>query len=164
MDSPLIRLASVADAAIIVHHRIEMLRDMGQPLSSTLAEDLRVASMAALTDALSQGTYVGWLAMEDSTHVLAGVGVHLKPQLPRLSPDMTKVVTTPVPLVVNVYTEPYCRRRGIARALMRTLMEWAQAQGMDRVLLHASDAGRPLYTSLGFVPTNEMRWVVMDIP
>jgi hypothetical protein len=32
------------------------------------------------------------------------------------------------------------------------------AQGYDRVLLHASDAGRPLYESLGFVPTNEMRY------
>jgi hypothetical protein len=30
------------------------------------------------------------------------------------------------------------------------------------VALHASDAGRPLYQSLGFVPTNEMRWSPTD--
>ena len=40
---------------------------------------------------------------------------------------------------------------------MNTLLKWAIAQGYDRVHLHASDAGRPLYQSLGFVPTNEMR-------
>jgi len=60
--------------------------------------------------------------------------------------------------VVNVYTEPEWRGRGIARALMKVLMEWAAGQGADRLVLHASDAGRPLYQSLGFEPTNEMRW------
>jgi GNAT superfamily N-acetyltransferase len=67
-------------------------------------------------------------------------------------------VTAPVPLIVNVYTEPTWRGRGIARALMQALMDWADTAGCDRVLLHASDAGRPLYQSLGFAPTNEMRW------
>jgi GNAT superfamily N-acetyltransferase len=50
------------------------------------------------------------------------------------------------------------RGMGISRALMKVLMQWATAHGFDRVLLHASDAGRALYPSLGFVPTNEMRW------
>jgi hypothetical protein len=43
---------------------------------------------------------------------------------------------------------------------MRVLMGWAAAQGTDRVVLHASNAGRPLYESLGFHTTNEMRWFV----
>ena len=59
---------------------------------------------------------------------------------------------------MNVYTEPGARNRGIVRELMRTLMEWAAARSFDRVLLHASVAGRPVYVSLGFVPTHEMRW------
>jgi hypothetical protein len=41
---------------------------------------------------------------------------------------------------------------------MKELMDWASARGCDRVVLHASDAGRDLYESLGFVRTNEMRW------
>jgi hypothetical protein len=31
------------------------------------------------------------------------------------------------------------------------------ARRIRRVVLHASDQGRPLYERLGFVPTNEMR-------
>jgi predicted GNAT family acetyltransferase len=61
-------------------------------------------------------------------------------------------------LVVNVYTEAAWRRRGIARTLMKTAMEWSVARGYDRMVLHASDAARPLYASLGFAATNEMRW------
>jgi hypothetical protein len=41
---------------------------------------------------------------------------------------------------------------------MHTLLQWAREQGFDRVVLHASDAGRSLYESLGFKSTNEMRW------
>jgi predicted GNAT family acetyltransferase len=61
-------------------------------------------------------------------------------------------------LVVNVYTEPEWRQRGIARTLMKTAMEWSVARGFDRMVLHASEAGRPLYASLGFLATNEMGW------
>ena len=37
-------------------------------------------------------------------------------------------------------------------------IDWCRAQGIARVRLHASDAGRPLYASLGFTPTTEMGW------
>jgi hypothetical protein len=40
---------------------------------------------------------------------------------------------------------------------MTVLMDWCRAQGLKTVVLHASDAGRPLYASLGFRQTNEMR-------
>jgi GNAT superfamily N-acetyltransferase len=59
--------------------------------------------------------------------------------------------------VLNVYTEPDFRRRGLARRVMETIAAWCAAQGLSRVFLHASDAGRPLYESLGFEPTNEMK-------
>jgi GNAT superfamily N-acetyltransferase len=59
-----------------------------------------------------------------------------------------------------VYTEPGSRGRGIAGALMQAVMAWAKSQGCDRMVLHASDLGRPLYQSLGFSPANEMRWSI----
>jgi GNAT superfamily N-acetyltransferase len=153
-----IRQATSSDAAIIAGHRVRMFRDMGQVPTDALAAVLLAKSSSALAELLRDGSYVGWLAIDGRDRVLAGAGAHVKPQLPRISHDGVRVVTAPVPLVVNVYTEPDWRGKGIARALMRSLMEWATAQGCDRVLLHASDAGRLLYVSLGFVPTNEMGW------
>jgi GNAT superfamily N-acetyltransferase len=158
MMSYSIRPAKLSDAAIIANHRVAMFRDMGQVPTEALATALLSKSTSALSLSLREGTYVGWLAIDGADRVLAGVGAQVKPQLPRISHDSVRVVTTAVPLVVNVYTEPDWRGQGIARALMKTLLEWATAQGFDRVLLHASDAGRPLYLSLGFLPTNEMRW------
>jgi GNAT superfamily N-acetyltransferase len=63
-------------------------------------------------------------------------------------------------LIVNVYTETEYRGRNLARQLMQTLLDWLKSQGFRMAALHASDAGRHLYETLGFQPTNEMqlRW------
>jgi GNAT superfamily N-acetyltransferase len=56
-----------------------------------------------------------------------------------------------------VFTEPDWRRQGVAVRLLQTIIAWARAERLDRLVLHASEAGRLLYTGLGFVGTNEMR-------
>jgi GNAT superfamily N-acetyltransferase len=157
MPDYVIRRAGVDDAAVIAQHRVAMFRDMGQVPTDAMAKELLELSTPALTATLREGSYVGWLAVDAKGDIVAGAGVHIKPQLPRPSSD--GVAVTPVPLVVNVYTEPAWRRRGLARALMTTLMQWANAEGFDRVNLHASKDGHALYVALGFVPTNEMRWM-----
>ena len=157
-SSLVIRRASVSDAAVIARHRVAMFSDMGSVPTLHLADALLKLSTSALVAALGNKSYVGWLALEGNNQVVAGAGVHVKPQLPRISEDGTSVVSAALPLVVNVYTEPAWRHKGMARTLMATLMQWARTERFDRLVLHASDAARPLYISLGFVPTNEMRW------
>jgi GNAT superfamily N-acetyltransferase len=149
-----IRCATVGDASAIARHRVEMFRDMGQVPTDELASKLLSESTRALAVALADESYVGWLTHDGKGQVVAGAGVHIKPQLPRITRDGSRVATSPVPLVVNVYTEPHWRRRGIAQALMKTVLHWSTTQGFDRVVLHASDPGRPLYLALGFIATN----------
>jgi GNAT superfamily N-acetyltransferase len=59
--------------------------------------------------------------------------------------------------LLNVYVYPAYRRRGIASLLTQVSVDWCRGQGFASVSLHASQFGRPLYESLGFQPTNEMR-------
>ena len=59
--------------------------------------------------------------------------------------------------IINVYTEAAYRRRGLARLLLNTALEWCRTNTIDVVVLHASKEGRHLYKSVGFEPTNEMR-------
>jgi GNAT superfamily N-acetyltransferase len=153
-----IRRATLTDAAIIARHRVAMFRDMGELSTDALESELLAASTTALTALLHEGSYVGWLAIDTGGRVVAGAGAHIKAWLPRIADHGARVASSRLPLVVNVYTELDWRRQGIARALMTVLMDWSVGEGFDRVLLHASDAGRPLYVSMGFSPTNEMRW------
>lgn len=146
-----IRPANVADAPIVAHHRVAMFRDMGAlPAADEAA--LAHASRVHLAAALAAGTYHGWLIEADGA-VVAGGGAVLRPLLPRPGHLDGGIEA----YVLNVYTEPAHRRAGLARALMRTVLAWCAERGIARVTLHASDEGRPLYETLGFCATNEMR-------
>jgi len=58
-----------------------------------------------------------------------------------------------------VLTSPAYRRRGFARALVTHALEAADLRSIETVKLDATDEGRPLYESLGFVAEQEIeRW------
>ena len=154
-----LRPAEPADASTIAVHRATMFAEMGWLVVSAQAR-FQAASEPYLRDAIASGEYVAWLAHAtgEPRHVVGGAGLQRRPLLPRPNEDGSDVVQGLEGLIMNVYIEPTWRRRGIAEAMMREILAWAPAHGIVRVSLHASDAGRPLYERLGFLPTNEMRF------
>ncbi len=50
----------------------------------------------------------------------------------------------------SIYVLPEFRRQGIASELLSHLVEEAKTRECQRVLLHASEEGRPLYEKFGF--------------
>ena len=154
-----IRRATAADAGVLARHRAEMFRDMGE-LPASVYDTLIDAARAYLTQAITDGRYVGWVAELDagSREIIGGAGLQLRELLPRADVARGRLVRGPQGLIVNVYTERAWRRKGVADALMRELLQWCRGNGIESVVLHASDEGRPLYEKLGFRPTNEMRY------
>jgi len=128
-----------------------MFRDMGE---GTLEELDRMVEVAKpwLARALADGSYRHWLALDAAGRVVGGGGVLLGPW-----PANPKDPCTERAVILNVYTEPEFRKRGIARLIMLTIVAWVKEQGLHSVNLHASAEGRPLYEKLGLVATNEMR-------
>lgn len=59
-------------------------------------------------------------------------------------------VTGKTGTVLNVYTKPEYRRKGHARKVMEMLLADAEFKNLSPVELKATDAGYPLYLSLGF--------------
>lgn len=116
------------------------------------SEELFVATGPWTAQLLLRGEYVGWL-VEEHANVIAGGGIYLR-ELPP-SPGCLKVGRWGH--IANVYTAPAHRRRGIARCLMGEILQWCTDHPIDLVTLAASDEGRPLYESLGFVGTSDMR-------
>lgn len=146
-----IRKATSQDCAVILHHRRSMFRDMGEGTPEEL-DQMVEASASWLTTALADGSYQGWLAEDGQGKVVAGGGVLVSSWPPRPRDSNTRRA-----VIFNVYTEPEFRQQGLARELMLLMIGWLREQGFRSVVLHASDAGRRLYETLGFQPTNEMR-------
>jgi GNAT superfamily N-acetyltransferase len=145
-----IRQATPADVDVIVIHRHRMFADMGYG-DEAQREAMTIAARPFIESALADGSYRGWL-VEDQGRVVAGGGVAIVGFQPTpFDPNPRKA------WILNMYTEPAYRRRGLATELLRRMISWCHEQGFKSVALHASNAGRPIYEQLGFKPTNEMR-------
>ncbi len=147
-----IRETRPADLEEILRHRRMMFYDMGYQNSDAL--DLMVKrSRPNIERYLADGSYRGWFALAADARVVAGVGLIITELVSGpLSPEQTCR-----PYLLNVYTDPEFRHRGLARQLTVKAIEWCRTQGFKVVWLHASKYGRPLYESLGFEQTNEMK-------
>jgi GNAT superfamily N-acetyltransferase len=173
-----IRLATLADIPHLVHHRRAMFVDMGHKIAAELDGADQVAHNY-FNAALRDNSYKGWLAVEIEEsaegenagaapenapdpgatlkhpplgNVIAGGGIVFVPWAGYPGESRTQRLW-----IVNMYTEPRARRRGIAKKLVNTMTAWSRAEGYAAISLHASDAGRPVYESLGFKPSNEMK-------
>ena len=155
-----IRRATTADAPVIAWHRARMFQDMGALPAGTF--DAFVEEARSWTEpALERGEYLGWLAAlkKDPSVIVGGGGVQMRLVAPHpFRPPRGDVFAKGKhAIVLNVFTEPEWRRRGLARLLMEEIMRWARAEPLDRLVLHATSDARPLYEQFGFEVTNEMR-------
>ena len=125
------------DATLLARHRYA-----GSPAD---AHD-HAAYAAWVATAIERGLYFGRLALVDGA-VVAGAGAVLLEWGPvRGDPGAVRA------RLVNVYTEPAWRRRGLARALVGGLLDTLRARGIGTVTLAATPLSQPLYDTLGFVP------------
>jgi GNAT superfamily N-acetyltransferase len=137
-----VRLATLADADVLVRHRIGMFTDMGVPLD---AEVLDPAFRVWLAEMMPAGTYRAWLAEAADGEVAGGGGITILPW-----PPGPRYVGDQLAFVYNVYTEPAHRRRGLARLIMDTIHAWCRDEGITSMALNASRDGKPLYESMGY--------------
>jgi ribosomal protein S18 acetylase RimI-like enzyme len=154
-ESFTIRRATLADVDILIAHRRGMFHDMGYHDAAAL--DAMCAKFRPwLVAKMEAEQYLAWLASpgEDTT-ITAGAGLWIMDWPPHMVGTQGRRGN-----VVNVYTAPAYRRQGLARRLMDTILDSCRADSLDVVVLHASKEGRPLYDSIGFTATNEMRLIL----
>jgi GNAT superfamily N-acetyltransferase len=146
-----IRRGTAADIPAILRHRLGMLAEMriGDPSAyDGYASEFREFAAAAI----DAGTFQSWLAETESGEVVGGGAVYIVPW-----PGNPEERKRQRAFLLNVFTEPPFRRQGIARSVVQAMVDWCRREGYRSVRLMASETGRPLYQSMGFLPTAEMR-------
>ena len=137
-----IECASLADVPELIDLRLSYLTDdigdLTEEQRQTLPRDLE----PYLRFHMGRDLMV-FVAREGGIACCAWLLLVDKPPSPRFPRGRTGVL-------FNVYTRPEHRRKGLARAVMRKLLDDARARELDVVELHATEDGYPLYRSLGF--------------
>jgi GNAT superfamily N-acetyltransferase len=146
-----IRQATAADVPDLVRLRRMMFESMGCDDAALLvAAD--AAAEAYLAEAIAAGSFHGWLAVAPTGTVVSSGGVVIDQH-----PPGPGNLSGQIGYIMNLVTIPGYRRRGIARRIMQTMLNWLAEQGIQQGALHATEVGRPLYRELGFADSNEMR-------
>ena len=135
------RKMTESDLETFIRMRITQLREEGA------TEDLDL--VPALTDFyhrhMADGTFVSWLAA-DGDRIVGTSGMSFVEKPPYFS-----CPTGRIGLLSSMYTDPEYRRRGIAKELLRRVVEEARGYGCGAVQITASDMGTLLYADFGFV-------------
>ena len=146
-----IRRASTADLETLVGHRRAMFEDMGYSDKAALGS-MSEKFHVWLLEHMNSGEYLAWVAIAPEGTIAAGTGLWLMDWPPHMVGKGARRGN-----ILNVYTTTTFRRRGLARALMQTVLDWCKQNGIDTIILHASPSGRSLYEQMRFAATNEMR-------
>ncbi|MFQ6100988.1 MAG: GNAT family N-acetyltransferase [Anaerolineae bacterium] len=146
-----VRQTTVADVPDLVRLRRMMFEAMGFGDPAQL-DAVDAATASYFGEAIPAGRFHGWLVVTSAGVAVGSGGVVIDQHLP--GPGN---LSGQVGYIMNVVTVPRYRRRGIARRIMQAMLKWLTEQGIQRMTLHATGVGRPLYRELGFVDSNEMR-------
>lgn len=136
-----VRRAEPADIPDLVEKRIAQLLEEGAQVSV----DLRPALSDHYARHLADGTFVSWVAFACGRMVAtSGISIVEKP-------PYFGCPTGRIGLVSGMYTLPAWRRQGIARDLLCRVVGEARSRCCGAIQITASNAGVPLYQSVGFV-------------
>lgn len=143
--------ATLVDLDMLVETRIQVLRAANQLPDDVDMSQVRDQSAHYYINALMDGSHVAYIVLDGERFVGAG-GVSFFRVMPTYhNPTGQKAY------IMNMYTSPEYRCRGIACKTLDLLVGEAKTRGIHAISLEATQMGRPLYERYGFVPMeNEM--------
>ena len=144
MNTYTYKQATIADLDELVRTRIIVLR-----AANKLADDVDMSavekeSRGYYKRALESGEHIAYLVYEQDTFIGAG-GVSFFQVMPTYhNPGGWKAY------IMNMYTAPEHRRKGLAFKTLDLLVAAAKERGITQIALEATESGRPLYEKYGF--------------
>jgi len=148
-------MATTSDSEWILHHRIEMFRDMGESEDS-LIETTKLTEEYLESDWTKDYLY---FLVEDGSKVIGGCGISPF----RIPPQLSQPTGT-YAYLSNMFIEPDFRGKGVGRDLLDYVIDFCKKEHIGLLFLHASNKGLPLYRSKGFVSSEHLmhRRTMMD--
>ncbi len=136
---------------LIAEHFYKMWLDVGIP-ENGIEDNYQEIILQFIENARQKLFYQSFLAELDGV-IVGSTSCQL---YTGLYPNAIKSNYRQFGYIWGVYVEPEYRRKGIAKKLTNTAIEYLKIIGCTRVILNASPAGKAVYQSLGFVDSNAM--------
>ena len=144
--------ADKSDIDVLTKTRIQVLRaanELSSDIDLSLCEQ---ESYQYYSDSLDTREHIAYLVYDEDIFIGAG-GISFFRVMPTYQNPTGKKA-----YIMNMYTHPDYRRRGIAYNMLDLLVNEAKVSGITDISLEATKMGMPLYLRYGFLQTmNEMK-------
>lgn len=141
--------ATIDDLDRLVTMRIKVLRTANDLPDFADMSRVETESKSYYQRGLHENAHIAYLVYDKDSVIGAG-GVSFYQVMPTYhNPSGKKAY------IMNLYTQPEYRHKGIARQTLDLLVKEAQSRGIDFITLETTKMGRPLYEKYGFIPMQD---------
>ena len=149
--------ATIKDIDVLTRTRIIVLRAANNLSADTNMSEVQKQSYEYYLKALKNNTHIAYLVFNENSIVGSG-GISFFQVMPTYhNPSGYKAY------IMNMYTHPDYRRRGIAYKMLDILVNEAKSKGINAISLETTEMGRPVYEKYGFVQMKNEMELVYDI-
>lgn len=149
-ESIVYRRASINDVPVLVDYRVRFLNELLNHPENDVTLVVRKSLLEYFTKAIPTNDFVVWVAEYKGKMIAtAGMVVWQKPA------KYGGVESGKLGYLLNFYTVPEARRKGICTRLLNELVKEAKLLGLRYLHLHASEEGINLYRKAGFVEPDQ---------
>lgn len=139
-----IREIGTSEVELLTNYRMSYLFEMQGERSEEYQESLKNELNQYFTEALSEDRIFAFLA-ELKGEVLSFGAMVIK----KIPGDFNQLFYLEGD-ILNMYTVPFARRKGISAFILEYLLAEARRRGISKVALHTSKDGEKLYRKYGF--------------
>lgn len=141
--------ANLDDIELLVKSRIIVLREANHLDDSVDMSEVEAQSYDYYRKAISNGEHIAYLVFDSEKFIGCG-GVSFFRVMPTYhNPTGNKAY------IMNIYTVPEYRRKGIAYKTLDLLIKSTKEKGINHITLEATAMGRPMYEKYGFTKMND---------
>ena len=149
--------ATIKDIDVLTRTRIIVLRAANNLSADTNMSEVQKQSYEYYLKALKNNTHIAYLVFNENSIVGSG-GISFFQVMPTYhNPSGYKAY------IMNMYTHPDYRRRGIAYKMLDILVNEAKSKGINAISLETTEMGRPVYEKYRFVQMKNEMELVFDI-
>ncbi len=145
----------IEDIDLFVKYRIDYLAEMQGDASAECRQKLEEELNNHFKAEMEQERFFAFVAKKEGE--VLGFGAMIVRKIPG---DFNK----PVYLegdILNMYTLPSARRKGVSTMILKKLIKEASNRGISKISLHTTKEGEKLYRNFGF---SETLYPVLELP
>ncbi|MFX0094956.1 MAG: GNAT family N-acetyltransferase [Candidatus Hodarchaeota archaeon] len=141
-----VRRAKKTDVDELVALRMELLREIGNISKDCKVNVLKKSIRQFFIQKLPKEEFIAWIAEVDEGIIGTSGLIFCE------KPPLANNVSGFEGYIMNMYTVPEWRGKGVASTLLQKLMSYLKTRKIQVIRLHAEEAGKAIYKKAGFEP------------